>query len=348
MNCDKNLTCTIQNKNALYSNSFFEALDAYIIHKPLVVVVVIGDYKQSPLPSIKGAANDYCNVVRSFNCIRGYDVAFATNDGIKHLTNKNRVTNTNEIKSFDFKLKWFGDDIENFNEHIAQKILSSPNKQAGSYDSLIYILSSHGDADETIYCSNGDELPLEFIDDKFNNKNCKSLRQRPKIYMFDIGQFPGDSHTKQTPNLQLNNYHNDKRLHVNKDQSKKATSSVPVLDTKTYTEHSHCCTIFGNSKRQPLRFINSLFISGISNVVSDSSMFDNSSLGDVLFETRQAMANALSSPNRRVVLDEIVLNEQNTMPYDIKFSSSTTIESKTDVCALSSSLYVFLLFCISF
>ena len=143
-----------------------------------MVVAVIADYKQSPLPSIEGALNDYYNVIRSFNYIRGYDTVFATNNGVQHLTNKNRVTNTNEIKSFDFKLKWVEDDMDDFNTHISQKILSSQNndeaeekvEHSGNYDSLIYILSSHGDCDTALYDSNGEELSLEYIYYEYNNK----------------------------------------------------------------------------------------------------------------------------------------------------------------------------------
>ena len=316
-----------------------------------MVVVVIGDYKKSPLPSIENSSNDYFNVIRAFNYMRGYDTVFATNDGVKHLANENRVTSTNEIKSFDFKLKWAEDDVDDFNIHITQQILSFKNEDR--YDSLIYILSCHGDTEKTIYDSDGEELSLEYIYDQFNNTNCKSLRQRPKIYLFDINKHGSDNYISSTTS-QINNHDNsnmksvnckDLQLTLNDGELKQSIPSSPVLHTKTYTEQSHHCIIFGNSKQQPLRInvknTGSLFISSISKVASRNFTFINSSLGDVLFETRQIMADSLSIRKNRVQLDEIVLNEHSTMPYDIKFSSCVVMganfkeekESKTNVCA---------------
>ena len=321
-----------------------------MIFNPLVVVVVIGDYKDSPLPSIEGALNDYHNVVRAFNYIRRYDIVFATNNGVKHLANKNCVTNINEIKSFDFKLKWVDNDLDNFNTHISQEILSSQNGDANNYDSLIYILSSHGDSDESVYDSNGEELSIEYIHYTFNNKSCKSLRQRPKIYIFDIDRVGGDSYTAKQAS-QMHMLQSDNNINYNQNSnnlkskdgehvhvhSPNMTPSLPeaVLDTKTYTEKSHCCTIFGNSKQQPWsigtknEFKGSLFVSSFTKAVSSNFTFDNSSFSDVLFETRQNMVNTLSLGKNRVRLDEIVLNERSTMPYDIRFASGGIIEANS-------------------
>ena len=313
---------------------------------------MIGDYKKSPLPSIEHASNDMCNVIRTFHCIRGYDIIFATNHGIKHLTNKNRVTSRNEIKSFDFKLKWVHNDMDHFNTHIAKEISSIENRddEERSYDSLIYILSSHGDGNETIYFSNGDQLPLEFIYVEFNNKNCQCLRQRPKIYMFDISRHDSDRYTSSsnTNQLQIQKMqadNNDVEIEHSLASTNKDHNSN-VFITPTYTEQNHCVAIFGNSKQQPSPNIivtknsSSLFINSISKVVSCNVRFINSSLGDVLFETRQTMANELSMDNKKVKLDQIVLNEYSTMPYNIKFPSGAVMkenfaekkESKTNVC----------------
>ena len=335
-----------------YSSSAFATVSAFTIHKPLVVIIVIGDYKESPLPSIENASSDYYNVIRAFNYIRGYDVVFATNnDDYKHLTKKNRVTNINNIKSFNFKLKWLDEDMGAFNTHVAEEILLSQN----SYDSLIYILSSHGDGDQSIYYSNGDQLPLAYIDDMFNNKNCKCLRQRPKIYMFDVNRHGSDSYTSSRSNqLQVQKKMQMKNDDIEIEQSLASTNNdnnSTVFITKTYTEKNHYCALFGNSKQQPSPNIvtktsPSLFIESITKVVSSNVLFINSSLGDVLFETRQIMANKLSMDNNKVKLDEIVLNENSTMPYDIQFSSSAVMkqnfqeekESQTNVCIIYSFL----------
>ena len=333
-----------------------------------MVVVVIGNYNQaSPIPSIEGASKEYYSVVRAFNYVRGYDIVFATNNGIKHMTKKNSFKRTKKIKSFDFKLSWVNDDVENFNQHIVQKILPSANNDTkmgtNRYDSLIYILSSHGDGDKAIYDSNGEEIPLEYIYYTFNNQNCKTLRQRPKIYMCDINRVGSDSCTPsrcnrtqlQQSESKVNNHNNcntdnvdsknDEELqsipdadHGNNQQN--LMQQLPVVDTKTYTAQSHCCAIFGNSKHQPLQIapnnINvnddcSLFVDSITKVVSSNFTFVNSSLGDVLFETRQNMANALSLQQKKEIkLGDVVLKENSTMPYDIKFASSACVEANSN------------------
>ena len=328
-------------------------MDRFTIYKPLVVVVVIGDYHESPLPSIKSALNDYHNVVYAFNYIRGYDIVFATTDGIKHLTNENRVTSANEICSFDFKLQWDDTDIDAFNKHVAEETVSCEDiikaaETINCYDSLIYILSAHGDGKQIIYGSNGDEISIQYtVCFQFNNKNCKSLRQLPKIYMFDINRYGSDTLASSNSQLQSNINSNNINNFTHSLESNSPTACLPVLNTKTYTQESHCYTIYGNSKQQPSplnvpKTNCSLFISGITKVVRRNFTFVNSNLRDVVFETRQHMANVLSVPEKGIQtkLDDIVLIEQSTMPYEINFASSALIdtsskdekESKTDVC----------------
>lgn len=317
-----------------------------MISKPLVAVLVIGDYKGSPLPSIAGATNDYVNVVRAFNCRRRYDIVFATNSltklEIKHITDDNVIRNENEIKLFDFKLKWSYDDIEDFNKRIATNVLATTSDNGDyGYDGLIYILSSHGDSEKIIFDSNGEEMPLAYIYNQFDNQECKSLRQRPKVYICDVSRFGSNEHSgqgavKTTENETGHDQTKSGHYYAQKTQQTQETQETQqeqkVADTTTYTKDSHCCKIFGNSKQQPLRFINgnrknddsSLLIGSVCKVVAHNFTFVNSNLGDILLEIRHNMAKSLSVGNNIIGSDEIVLNKQNTLPYDIKFASSGT------------------------
>ena len=50
----------------------------------------------------------------------------------------------------------------------------------------ICIISCHGDGKRSFYDSNGKDFSFSHVCYRFNNKNCKSLRNKPKIYAFDI------------------------------------------------------------------------------------------------------------------------------------------------------------------
>ena len=151
---------------------------------PLVTAVMIGDYTNSTLPSIVTANKDYENIVDAFNIACGYTVVVATQDA----TNKDdgdgyklrQFDDDNTDKSCNFKIKWTSDEIEDFNEKLKTDFIDNENTQ---FDSLIYIVSSHGDGKNLVYDGNGEDFSLSFIYHQFNNANCRNLINQKYICM---------------------------------------------------------------------------------------------------------------------------------------------------------------------
>ena len=91
------------------------------------------------------------------------------------------VTGSHLSKKFGETYK----EIETFNENVRNIIVNN------EFDSLIYFVSCHGDKDNVIYDSEGDEYQLDCVFYMFNNLYCRQLRNKPKIFVVDAwyGQF---------------------------------------------------------------------------------------------------------------------------------------------------------------
>ena len=105
------------------------------------------------------------------------------------------------------------DEIEQFNEYICEKLLNNDNQY--NYDSLIYIISSHGTTGNTIFDSKGEEYILEFAFDVFNNQNCSCLRNKPKIFIIDSSRGEKESNLIKNSTFEIKNNLNENVNDVN-------------------------------------------------------------------------------------------------------------------------------------
>ena len=320
--------------------SFFSEVVPYKITYPLVTAVIIGDYGGSTLLSIKEASKDYQNIIESFNGACGYTVVVAQNGNhnddytLKYFGSGNAM----KYKLGDFKCKWTSDEIEDFNEKINADIIESEN---GHFDSLIYIVSCHGDGKNSIYDSNGENFSLSFIYHQFDNKNCKIWRDKPKIFLHDIYKNGGI-----TADSNIGNDLEEKKVDISEIVGSKNKHSS-VLDkavAATYTMDSHYRKIFGNSGQLP-RISNdktdwistemqngSIFIQCFSDVLKNSS---SGNLTGLLNKTRKKMATKLHLPQHND--NAIVLTDYSTMPYGIEFKNKINPhENKNDEYANTS------------
>ena len=154
-----------------------------ILENPLIAIVLlcVGKYStHSKWDNVDSAEKDYLLAIEAFNRKRGY-VIFYMHDTNKPRLIKNKLPEKGKIRK-DFKLEWNSEDIDNFNHKRVSKVL---NNKKSNYDGLIYIISGHGDDDDSLIDSFGEEYPLAFIFDAFNNKDCKALRNKPKIFIVD-------------------------------------------------------------------------------------------------------------------------------------------------------------------
>ena len=156
----------------------------YTIENPLIVILGIGEYDTNVMASLIGVSKDYFNIIYCFNQCHKFDCIYYT----KH--NKFiRLTNISQIEDWDieYKLRWNYDEIDIFIDVVSEFI---QDKTLNYYDGLIFFISSHGDVDNVIYDSTGEEYSLECIFNKFNNHNCVNLCNKPKIYCVDACRGP--------------------------------------------------------------------------------------------------------------------------------------------------------------
>ena len=167
---------------------------------PLVVVLGIGEYDGNTFHNLIGVARDYFNIKYVFNHIRGYSIVYQTSRNRIRYINQATRCETDVIDIF--KLRWTEEEIEEFNDYIADNILcnnphsDSDDSKSNSdklnedtinekHDGLIYFISCHGNREYVIYDSEGEEFNLSFLFDQFDNENCPYLRKMPKIYFLD-------------------------------------------------------------------------------------------------------------------------------------------------------------------
>ena len=130
-----------------------------------------------------GLVIEQCMITEYLNVRRGYSILYKTRNGtVRHYA---KAKNANNVKD-KFKLLWTYEDIESYNEEIAN-FLKNNNKQY-NYDGLLYFISGHGADGNILYSSDGWDYCLEFIFDKFNNTNCSALRNLPKIFFMEMGR----------------------------------------------------------------------------------------------------------------------------------------------------------------
>ena len=182
---------------SLVSKTFasFKSDIKYTIKNPLIVLLGIGDYDEGVMPSLTGVPQDYMNMIFTFHHTFGYAVTFeikedSSNDK-KDENSKNSknskykyYTSTNKVESLrncytQVKTHWIDEEIEDYFDNCKQLILSN------KHDSCIFILSSHGEAQDVILDSQGNEISLGYLFGTFNGMCCQYLVDKPKIIFVD-------------------------------------------------------------------------------------------------------------------------------------------------------------------
>ena len=142
----------------------------------MVTIVGIGDY-ENELANLKDAVRkDYKNAIEAFAKTYDYMLFYRTEaNSTEYATHSTR----NGYYSLPFKLYWTEKEIREFNNEIKETIIKN------GHDSLIYIISGHGDSFDQIYDSEEAEIQLISIFDEFWSKSFPYLSQKPKIFIVD-------------------------------------------------------------------------------------------------------------------------------------------------------------------
>ena len=150
------------------------------IRKPLVAMIGIGTYPNGgALGDLKGIPNDYRRMIRLFVKHFGYSMMYRN-----HRNETQYLAPEESFYNKNYKLKWSSNEIANFAEEVKSKVIKTQP------DSLIFIISSHGDRDKVIYDSYFEEISLLGIYSIFWNEeeSCPYLANKPKIFIVDACQ----------------------------------------------------------------------------------------------------------------------------------------------------------------
>ena len=174
----------------------FSGVTVQKIRNPLVVSLIIQDYSQKEFAEygfydldINGVIEDHYNIAQ-LNCKHGYHQLYLIENTIE---NKSQIKHFINVQSEDYKddqtipykLSFIADEIDKFNDSVIENVLNEDNDY--DYDGLIYFIGGHGaEDDQLITSSPNDTYYISEIYEKYTNKNCPCLRNKPKIFFIDM------------------------------------------------------------------------------------------------------------------------------------------------------------------
>ena len=236
--------------------SSLDVMKKYKIERALVAMIGIGCYPNGGvLGDLKGISQDYRNMIKLFVNHWGYSFIYETSDNKIEYLSKTKLLTNNKKYSTNFKIKWNENDITSFVQCVKKTILSTKP------DSLIFVISSHGDRDQVIIDSEFEEYGLIEIYSQFWNSEygCPYLCDKPKLFFIDACQgmktpIPKGKNnkmkklkTKGTTKMS----DNELKLQAfvdeddNDDNDKSISISSQTIDTK-YLDYENFCYIYGN------------------------------------------------------------------------------------------------------
>ena len=315
------------------------------IRNPLVVMVGIGDYKETNgmWNDIKGVFSNYCNVKYCFNYIRGYTILYQTkNNNIKLL--RQRVASKSKIRD-EFKIHWTCDELENLNKYIIENVLNLSGSEA--YDALLYVISAHANSDDKIIDSKGDDCNLSCILDTFSNQKCGYLRNKPKIFIMDTSRGNKNNsllansaiktgsdasvESKNNSSSKPNSNDNDNDMNVNS-----VRIDNKVCNKSHYIKDDNIRIIYATAQGySKLETINepkkgSLFIRCLDIVVRNDEIFNKLNLTQIAVHWKQAMIDRIGndenktqnlSANVKQKRHLPIVEDNNRMPYCVQFQT---------------------------
>ena len=118
------------------------------------------------MANLAGIVKDYQNMILLFNQLFGYDILYKLN------SNSYNLNKSIGNKHGAFKLEWTVDEIKQFIFDVQQQLIVS---KKNTYDSLIFVISCHGQKNGVILDSNCKEYLLSNIFSRFNGPACPSF-----------------------------------------------------------------------------------------------------------------------------------------------------------------------------
>ena len=144
---------------------------------PLVVILGIGEYHDIS-QNLIGIGTDYKRCVHAFNNRYNYSV-FYQNRKSENVYSTTKMNLETAKLSRSVKIEWTYEEIIEFFENARNVVVNN------KHDSLIIIISYHGESDGVIIDSNHEEMSLMEIYYLFTRDECDYLKDKPKIVFVD-------------------------------------------------------------------------------------------------------------------------------------------------------------------
>ena len=161
----------------------------YQLSDALVAMIGVGEY--DGMDNLDGVVKDYTNIIRTFSLHWKYKLLFRLKNNQDVYSDDFNTLKLNENK--DFKLKWNGDDIEEFIQVTRQHVVRN------RHNVLIFVISSHGDSGRIMYDSDCIQYTLDSIYSMFQpnasalvinysetQEESNYLSRIPKIFVLDM------------------------------------------------------------------------------------------------------------------------------------------------------------------
>ena len=212
----------------------FSGVTVQKIKKPLVVSLIIQDYSQTesygyPSLDINGVLQDHKNISQLNSKYRYHQAYMVENNNksqLKHLIKE-------EDEKIEYKLSFTAAEIDAFNDMIIKVILNEKNEH--KYDGLMYFIEGRGEEyDQLITSSPEDTFWVQEIFNKYSNKNCPCLRNKPKIFFIEMER--GGLQNPKYKNKILKMQQTKKKLTDQNEPTKVITSKTNMYTTKTCTD----------------------------------------------------------------------------------------------------------------
>lgn len=208
-------------------NRSLDSIRIFTIKNPLIVILGIGEYEESGT-SLLGVATDYKNIIHAFNNIYNYSTFYATNDN-KYAYADYKIDLEHEHLSKKVKLEWTVDEVDDFFTKARNTLVKN------EHDSLIAVITCHGDDDGVIIASDGEPMQLFGLYYKFMTTECEWLQDKPKLMFVDAcrGKMLSSNKKKKNEN------ENDSKI-TNK------SDSIDTSENNCNNENANCSASSGD------------------------------------------------------------------------------------------------------
>ena len=290
-------------------------LKSQCMTNPFVILIGIEDYtKAQEYQSLDGVKQDIYRMIHLWCDIYGYKnismVFISSNNNKKAVIKK-----LDQYKAFlNFPLKNISSmdilsDRQSFGDYLAR--IRSFIDYKDENDGIIFYYSGHGVKDKIIL-SNGKPFAIQEIINTFDGKHCVSLRNKPKIMIYDCCRGSGIGQT-----------YSEKEQEKEKEKAKPKTRGNQNNNWYDNMHHvnSGLATIFSNFAGYSINDseYGGCLTRAIEETFKDPKLIEKSSLHDLIFGIRQLTKIYSGRGNVEFGCSSQLVDFHETLEYNVHF-----------------------------